>query len=176
VEESGIAKGIRRIIAYTGDAAHEVQRLALEFGKRLEAVEKMPHGPEKEAEVRATQQDLNQLTISALTKEELRIRFAKVQKDVLDEQKKKQKVESKTALDTVIGHFDHPDNKDSKVYIGQLPISANPRAIADVMNHFKTKAKDKTVYLFGGSESEGAVVHGVYVGTVSIPLGLWRQN
>jgi alanyl-tRNA synthetase len=33
VEESGIAKGIRRIIAYTGDAAHEVQRLALEFGK-----------------------------------------------------------------------------------------------------------------------------------------------
>jgi len=36
-----------------------------------------------------------------------------------------------------------------------------------VMNHFKSKAKDKTIYLFGGSESEGAVVHGVYVGTVS---------
>jgi alanyl-tRNA synthetase len=167
VEESGIAKGIRRIIAYTGDAAHEVQRLALEFGKRIEAIEKMPLGPEKEAEVKATQQDLNQLTISTLDKEDLKTRFAKIQKELLDEQKKKQKAESKTALDHVTGHF--ADNKDSKAYIGHLPISANARAIADVMNHFKSKAKDKTVYMLAGSKEEGAVVHGVYVGTVSWP-------
>ena len=167
VEESGIAKGIRRIIAYTGDAAHEVQRNATEFAKRIEVLEKMPHGLEKEQEVKTTQNDLNQLTISTLTKEELKTRFAKVQKDILDEQKKKQKAESKTALDAVMSHF--AENKDSKAYIGHLPISANPRAIADVMNHFKSKAKDKTVYMFGGSPSEGAVVHGVYVGTVSLP-------
>lgn len=165
VEESGIAKGIRRIIAYTGDAAHEVQRQALEFGKRLEVLEKMPHGAEKEAEVKATQQDLNQLTISTLTKEELKARFGKVQKDVLDEQKKKQKAESKTALDAVTNHF--AQNKDSKIYIGKLPISANPKAVTDVMNHFKTKAKDKTVYLFAADD--GPVVHhGVYVGTVRL--------
>lgn len=167
VEESGIAKGIRRIIAYTGEAAHEVQRLALEFGDRIGSLEKMTHGPEKEAEVKATQQALNQLTISTLTKEDLKTRLAKVQKEILDEQKKNQKAESKTALDTVTGHFDQ--NKESKVYIGQLPISANARAIADVMNHFKSKAKDKTIYLFGGSPADGAVVHGVYVGTVSNP-------
>jgi alanyl-tRNA synthetase len=167
VEESGIAKGIRRIIAYTGDAAHEVQRLALEFGNRIEAIEKMPLGPEKEAEVKATQQDLNQLIISTLDKENLKTRFAKIQKELLDEQKKKQKAESKTALDHVTGHF--TDNKDSKAYIGHLPISANARAIADVMNHFKSKAKDKTVYMLAGSKEEGAVVHGVYVGTVSWP-------
>ena len=83
-----------------------------------------------------------------------------------DEQKKKQKAESKTALDAVTAHF--AENKDSKAYIGQLPISANPRAIADVMNHFKSKAKDKTVYMFGGSASEGAGVHGVYVGTARL--------
>lgn len=94
VEESGIAKGIRRIIAYTGDAAHEVQRQALEFGKRIEALEKVPNGPAKETEIKTTQNDLNQLTISTLTKEDLKARFAKVQKDLLDEQKKKQKAES----------------------------------------------------------------------------------
>jgi alanyl-tRNA synthetase len=165
VEESGIAKGIRRIIAYTGDAAHEVQRLAVEFAQRIEALEKMPHSAEKEQLVKTTQNDLNQLTISTLTKEELKTRFAKVQKDILDEQKKKQKAESKVALDTVHGHF--AKNTDSKVFIGHLPISANPKAITDVMNHYKTKAKDKTVYLFGGSPSDEAVVHGVYVGTVS---------
>lgn len=165
VEESGIAKGIRRIIAYTGDAAHEVQRVAVEFGKTISALEALPYGPEKEAEVKSTQQALNQLTISTLTKEELKTRFAKVQKDILDEQKKRQKAESKTALDAVTGHFEK--DKDSKVFVGKLPISANARAIADVMNHFKSKAKDKTVYLLAGSEGEGQVVHGVYVGTVS---------
>lgn len=165
VEESGIAKGIRRIIAYTGAAAHEAQRVALEFGKTIDALDARPYGPEKEAEVKSTQQALNQLTISTITKEELRTRFAKVQKDNLDEQKKRQKAESKTALDAVTGHFEK--DKESKVYVGKLPISANARAIADVMNHFKSKAKDKTIYLLAGSEGEGQVVHGVYVGTVS---------
>ncbi|KAH6669439.1 alanyl-tRNA synthetase-like protein [Halenospora varia] len=176
VEESGIAKGIRRIIAYTGDAAHEVQRLAEEFGHKITALEKMPYGPEKEVEVKAKQQELAQLTISTLDKEALKTRFTKVQKSVLDEQKKKQKAESKVALDTVTDHFAHPDNKDSKVFIGKLPISANPKAITDVMNHFKSKAKDKTVFLFGGSESEGAVVHGVYVGTDHAAQGLTAEH
>lgn len=162
IEESGIAKGIRRIIAYTGDAAHQVQRIAEDFSKTIEAIEKLPHGTEKEAIVKTTQQELAQLSISTLTKEDLKSRFSKIQKDILDEQKKKQKAESKTALDSVTEHF--AKNADSKVYIGKLPISANARAIADVMNHFKSKAKDKTVYLFGGDD--GAVVHGVYVGTV----------
>jgi alanyl-tRNA synthetase len=98
----------------------------------------------------------------------LKTRFAKVQKDILDEQKKKQKAESKVALDTVHKHFD--ENKDTKLFIGHLPISANPKAITDVMNHYKTKAKDKTIYLFGGTHSDDAVVHGVYVGTVRLPL------
>jgi alanyl-tRNA synthetase len=168
VEESGIAKGIRRIVAYTGDAAHEAQRVAADFAKRIEAIERLPHGPEKEQETKNTQTDLNQLTISTLTKDELKTRFAKIQKDILDEQKKKQKAESKVALDTVHKHFD--ENKDSKVFIGHLPISANPKAITDVMNHYKTKSKDKTVYLFGGSASDDAVVHGVYVGTVRTPI------
>ncbi|KAK0118112.1 Alanine--tRNA ligase [Cadophora gregata] len=172
VEESGIAKGIRRIIAYTGDAAHEVQRLAIQFGKRIETLEQMPHGSEKEAEVKSVQNDLNQLTISSLTKEELKTRFAKVQKGLLDEQKKKQKAESKTALDTVTAYF--AENKESKVYIGQLPISANSKAISDVMNHFKSKAKDKSVYLFAGTETE--IVHGVYVGTDHTSNGVTAEH
>jgi alanyl-tRNA synthetase len=172
VEESGIAKGIRRIIAYTGDAAHTVQREAEEFRKRIETLEEMPNGPAKETEIKQTQNDLNQLTISTLTKEDLKTRFAKVQKDLLDEQKKRQKAESKAALDIVSKHF--TDNKDSNVYIGKLPISANSKAISDVMNHYKTKAKDKTVYMFGGDET--AVVHGVYVGTEHAGKGVTAEG
>ncbi|KAK8104162.1 tRNA synthetase class II [Apiospora kogelbergensis] len=165
VEESGIAKGIRRIVAYTGDAAHAVQREAVEFGKRIDLIEAMPFGPEKEAEVKQTTVDLNNLIVSAVTKEDLRTRFNKVVKAVVDEQKKRQKAESKTALDAVTAHFAKDENKDTNYFVGQLPISANTKAISEVMNHFKSKDKAKTVYLFGGSPAEGAVVHGVYVGT-----------
>ncbi|KAI2641091.1 tRNA synthetases class II (A)-domain-containing protein [Xylaria nigripes] len=165
VEESGIAKGIRRIVAYTGEAAYRVQREAADFAKRLDFIEALPFSPEKEAEVKQATVELNTMVISTLQKEELKTRFAKILKSVVDEQKKRQKAESKTALDAVTGYFAKDENKDAKHFIGHLPISANSKAISDVMNHFKTKDKERTIYLFGGSQTEGAVIHGLYVGT-----------
>ncbi|KAI0853337.1 tRNA synthetases class II (A)-domain-containing protein [Daldinia vernicosa] len=176
VEESGIAKGIRRIVAYTGDAAHRVQREAEEFSKRITAIDALPFGPEKEAEVKQATVDLNNLVVSTLTKEDLKTRFSKVVKAVVDEQKKRQKAESKTALDTVSAHFAKDENKDAKYFIGHLPISANAKAVADVMNHFKSKDKDRSVYIFGGSKTEGAVVHGVYVGTHLTSQGVTAEK
>jgi alanyl-tRNA synthetase len=164
VEESGIAKGIRRIIAYTGDAAHQVQRDAVEFSKRLDELAATPFGPEKDAQIKVTSHDISQLVISTLTKDELNKKFQKIVADVTAEQKKKQKAESKTALDTVLKHFE--TNEEAKWFIGRLPISANSKAVGDVVKHFQSKAKDKSVYVFGGSPEEGAVAHGVYVGTV----------
>ncbi|KAK8061432.1 Alanine--tRNA ligase [Apiospora phragmitis] len=176
VEESGIAKGIRRVVAYTGDAAHGVQREAVEFGKRIDLIEAMPFGPEKESEVKQTTVDLNNLVVSAVTKEDLRTRFNKVVKAVVDEQKKRQKAESKTALDVVTAHFAKDENNDANYFVGQLPISANTKAISEVMNHFKSKDKSKSVYLFGGSPAEGAVVHGVYVGTDLSSKGVTAEH
>ncbi|KAI1464270.1 tRNA synthetases class II (A)-domain-containing protein [Daldinia caldariorum] len=176
VEESGIAKGIRRIVAYTGDAAHRVQREAEEFSKRISAIDALPFGPEKEAEVKQATVDLNNLVVSTLTKEDLKVRFAKVVKAVVDEQKKRQKAESKTALDTVSAHFAKDENKEAKYFVGHLPISANAKAVADVVNHFKSKDKDRSVYIFGGSKTEGAVVHGVYVGTHLASQGVTAEK
>ncbi|KOS19166.1 Alanine--tRNA ligase [Escovopsis weberi] len=163
VEESGIAKGIRRIIAYTGEAALQVQREARKFEKTLDELDALPFGPAKDAQVKAVSQELSQLVISALTKEELNQRFQKITAAVVAEQKKKQKAESKTALDTVLKHFE--DNKDSKYFVGSLPISANAKALGEVVKHFQSKDKEKSVCIFGGSQEEGAVVFGVYVGS-----------
>ncbi|KAL7620697.1 Alanine--tRNA ligase [Parahypoxylon ruwenzoriense] len=175
VEESGIAKGIRRIVAYTGDAAHSVQREADQFSQRIAAIDALPFSPEKEAEVKQATVDLNNLVVSTLTKEDLKARFAKVVKSVVDEQKKRQKAESKTALDTVFAHFAKVENKEVRHFVGHLPISANAKAVADVMNHFKSKDKERTVYVFGGSKAEGAVVHGVYVGTEHSSQGVTAE-
>jgi alanyl-tRNA synthetase len=80
LEEGGIAKGIRRIIAVTGQAAHEVQRVAQEFSDELTLLEKMSYSPQKESKAKQMQVQLNQLTISAVTKTQLKERFAKVSK------------------------------------------------------------------------------------------------
>ncbi|KAL2210473.1 alanyl-tRNA synthetase [Sarocladium strictum] len=163
VEESGIAKGIRRIIAYTGEAAHKIQRDAAEFAKKLDELDAMPFGPAKETRVKAVSQELSQLTISTLTKDEFNTRFTKISMGVVAEQKKKQKAEAKTALDTVLKYFE--TNEDAKYYVGRLPIGANAKALTEVVKHFQGKDKEKSVYMFGGSKEEGALVHGVYVGT-----------
>lgn len=176
VEESGIAKGIRRMVAYTSDAAHKVQRLAIEFSKTVEEIEALPFGTEKEDRVKQAQVELNGLVVSAVTKDELRTKFAKVSKSVVDEQKKRQKAESKTALDAVTAHFAKDENKDAKYFVGHLPISANPKAMSDVIKHYQTKDKAKSVYLLGGSSREGAVAHAVYVGTVSLYLSNVHQE
>ncbi|KAI1819763.1 tRNA synthetases class II (A)-domain-containing protein [Xylaria intraflava] len=176
VEESGIAKGIRRIVAYTGEAAYRVQREAAAFAKRLDLIEALPFSPEKEAEVKQATVDLNNMVISTLQKEELKTRFAQILKAVVDEQKKRQKAESKTALDAVTSYFAKDENKDAKHFVGHLPISANSKAVSDVMNHFKTKDKERTVYVFGGSQAEGAVIHGLYVGTHLASQGVSAES
>ena len=166
IEESGIAKGIRRIIAVTGEDAHSVQRIAKEFESRLKALEKMEHGHKKDHEIKTMKTDLPQLSISTIVKSKFRDRFGKVEKAQLDEQKAQQKVESKKALDAVTEYFLKPENKDKKHLLVELPISANAKAVGDVLNHVKTKSKDKSVYVFASDKHDGKVVHGCHVSEV----------
>lgn len=163
LEESGIAKGIRRIIAVTGEDAHAVQRVAKEFSQRLTRLEKTPHGQDKEQEIKAAQQDLNNLSISAITKPHLRARMGKIVKAQLEEQKAVQKAESKKALDTVVEYFLAPGNEGRTTLVAKLPISANSKALSEAINHFKTKDKAKSVYLFAADEREPKIVHGCHV-------------
>ncbi len=172
LEESGIAKGVRRIIAVTGEDAHEVQRVADEFNGRLKALENMPHGPEKEQKAKTTQMELNELSISAITKASYRDRFAKVHKAVLDEQKARQKAESKVAVDTIVEYFARDENKDKTHLVTKLPISANSKALSEAINHVRTRDKDKSVYVFATDAQEGKIVHGCYVSEVCYIINL----
>lgn len=170
VEEGSIAKGTRRVTAVTDQVAADVTQTAQTFELQLQSLESLPFSPEKEQAVKAFQASLNELKISVVVKDGFKTRFAVVQKEVLDEQKKRTKAESKTAIDAAVNYF--KENEGKTYYVGKLPISANLKAVTDVMNHFKSKDKTKTVYLLSGNETDGVVAHGVYVGTVSLLLSL----
>ncbi|EUC48748.1 hypothetical protein COCMIDRAFT_86343 [Bipolaris oryzae ATCC 44560] len=164
LEESGIAKGIRRIVAVTGQEAYNVQRVAGEFQERVEAMGKMPFGPQKEAEAKKIGVDLNNLTISALSKNKLREQFGKIQKSILDEQKAAAKADNKRVLDEVTKFFEDENNK---FMVKKLEWSSNVnKAISEVIKTIsgpKSALKDRSLYLFSASPEEGKVVHGCYV-------------
>lgn len=166
IEESGIARGTRRIVACTGRAAIEAQKKAKDFTKRIEQLKYMPLGPVKEMEAKAVQQDFNQLSISTIVKDRLKNNLTMIQKDILDEKKRKQKIEANEALETIHAHFACPENEDTKFYIGRLPNSTDLKTIIFVMNHFKHNEKDKTVCMISGSLAESVVTFGTYIGTV----------
>src|SRR5207247_1050246 len=83
----------------TGDGAAD------DVSRWLDGLEATPCGPEKEADAKAAQVELSQLVAPVLTKEDLRTRVVKMQKGVVDELKKRQKAEAKTALNTTTGYF-----------------------------------------------------------------------
>ncbi|BCS21400.1 alanine--tRNA ligase [Aspergillus puulaauensis] len=163
LEESGIAKGIRRIIAVTGEDAHKVQRVAADFEKRLDHLETMPSGPAKEQNAKQIQVELNQLSISAIQKSKFRERFTQINKKIIEEQKTQQKLESKKAVESITSYFEAPENSAKSWLIAKLPISANAKAISESLTYVKTKLADKTVYVLAPSIEDGRVAHGCYV-------------
>ncbi|KAK8181702.1 tRNA synthetases class II (A)-domain-containing protein [Phyllosticta capitalensis] len=163
LEEGGIAKGIRRIIAVTGQGAYDVQRVANEFSDEVTSLEKMPFSSDKETTAKNIQTRLNELTIPLLEKEKLRRRVAAVSKGILDEQKKLSKAENQKVLDAVKSHFE--SNKETKFCVLRLEYSQHTsKAITEAIKYVSTKEKDKAVYLVAGDEKEGKVAHGCYVG------------
>jgi alanyl-tRNA synthetase len=169
LEENGIAKGIRRIIAVTGEDAHEVQRVAAEFGKRLDRLDAMPLGPEKEREAKQVQVDLNQLTISAVQKAKFRERFTAINKQVLDGQKAQQKLEAKKAVETITSYFQSPENENASWLVVKLPMPASAKAVSESLNHVKSKMQNKNVYVIAVDSEQTRVSHGCYVSKVSRP-------
>ncbi|KAL4780039.1 tRNA synthetases class II (A)-domain-containing protein [Aspergillus varians] len=163
LEESGIAKGIRRIIAVTGEDAYEVQRIATDFEKRLDNLEAMPSGPPKEQYAKQIQVELNQLSISAVQKSRFRERFTQINKKIIDEQKAQQKLESKKAVESITSYFEVPENSNKSWLIAKLPISANSKAVSESLTYVKTKLADKTVYVLAPSIDDGRVAHGCHV-------------
>ncbi|CAR22366.1 alanine--tRNA ligase [Lachancea thermotolerans CBS 6340] len=167
IEESGIAKGTRRIVAVSGSEAYEVQRIANKFDSDLIAAEKMPFSPLKEKKLKELGVALGQLSISVVTKQELKDKFAKIEKVVKDEIKTRAKKEIKQTVDEVKNYF--AENQEASFLVKYINIPTNAKAITEAVNHMKTSAKDKSIYLFTGDDR---VAHGCYISDVALEKGI----
>ena len=93
-----------------------------------------------------------------------------ISRGIVDEQKAAQKAEVKRVLDAINAHFAASDSKDTnKVFVTSVPVSVGSKAVAEAIKHISQKEKDKSVYLVGKEEGEGArVSHGCHVAEVCL--------
>ncbi|KAJ7045355.1 tRNA synthetases class II (A)-domain-containing protein [Mycena alexandri] len=158
VEESGIAKGIRRITAVTGHEAQDVTRVAQALKTRLDQLELLT-GQEKDSALKTLGVELGQADISVVHKSELKERLAVVRKTFDKQNKEKEAAVNKEAVDKVQQHF--KDDESSEAYIAILNVDANAKILQNVAS--QGKKLGKAVYVFSADNDGSKVAHVNYV-------------
>ncbi|KAI0000339.1 tRNA synthetases class II (A)-domain-containing protein [Russula vinacea] len=153
-EESGIAKGIRRIVAVTGHEAQEVTRVADSFETRIKQVELLT-GKTKDTALKKLSVELGQADISLLRKSGMRERLIALRKALDKETKEKEAVANKAAIETVGAYFHR--NPQAEAYLAIIDVEGNAKILQAVV--LQAKKLGKAVYVFS-VDSEGCkVIH-----------------
>ncbi|KAJ8495931.1 hypothetical protein ONZ51_g1376 [Trametes cubensis] len=153
-EESGIAKGIRRVVAVTGHEAAEARRLGESLTAQLNRIETMPDA-EKDAALKAYTVTLGQADIALLKKNELRDRLASVRKAFDKYLKDKEAAANKAAVDALQQFF--KDKPDAPGYFAILDVNANAKVMQGVV--LQAKKLGKSIYIFSADNTAGKVAH-----------------
>lgn len=176
-EESGIAKGVRRIVAVTGDEAATVTRTADEAAARLDAMAQVTDDAEKDAQLKAFSVELARMDMSVVRKDELKTRFAKVRKELDTRLKARAAADVKAAQEAVTQFF--AENPEAPVYIAKLPVGVNAKALQSGVA--AAKKLNKPVYLFAhdAHAAKGKALFSNYVPSAVLERGLdavkWNQ-
>ncbi|KAJ3768728.1 tRNA synthetases class II (A)-domain-containing protein [Lentinula raphanica] len=153
-EESGIAKGIRRVVAVTGHEAQETVRLAQDLRNRIDQVPNLPH-KQQDSALKALSIELGQVNISIIKKTEMKESLATMRK-IFDKQvKEKEAVVAKLALEKFQQYF--KENEDSNSYVEILDVGGNTKILQSIASQARKMAK--AIYVFSIDFESGKVIH-----------------
>ncbi|KAI9284112.1 alanyl-tRNA synthetase [Umbelopsis sp. AD052] len=167
IEESGIAKGIRRIVAVTGDEAVQAHRVAAEYKKKMDSLERL-QGDKLETEIKLVSKELDTLPISAVNKAELRNQFEKIKKAHVEAEKVRSAAQQKEIIESLDKYFE--ENPSAGFIVKNIDVGSNNKAIGAAINHIKFNHKEKSVYLL--SVANGRVMHQCLVPKDQVAKGL----
>ncbi|KAI8929027.1 tRNA synthetases class II (A)-domain-containing protein [Entophlyctis helioformis] len=168
LEDASLAKGVRRIVAVTGDEAFQYQRLADEFQVKVDDLRKLS-GPALEAALKENGKTLDAATLPLLRKHKLKETFAAIKKDFDDKEKARKTRESKEAVDSVKAYFDA--NPDKPLYVAVINKTGNTKALSQAIAHVKT-LKDKGALLVAVDPEANKVTHHCVVAQSLLDKGL----
>ncbi|CAB4397210.1 unnamed protein product [Rhizophagus irregularis] len=167
LEESGIAKGIRRIVAVTGEEAQQAQRISEEFQTKVDSISKLK-GVELDNALKSITKELDASNISALKKSEFREKIQGLKKAFAEADKAQKAAQTKEAVDAINTYFNQ--NPDIPYLVKKLDVET--KAITNAIAHVKTNLKDKALYIFSVDESSGRITHSCCVGRILTEKGL----
>ncbi|KAI9455349.1 tRNA synthetases class II (A)-domain-containing protein [Lactarius psammicola] len=153
-EESGIAKGIRRMVAVTGHEAQDVTRVADTFEARIKQVELL-NGKAKDTALKTLSVELGQADISLLRKLGMRDRLTTLRKVFDKEIKEKEAAANKAAVEALTGYFN--DNPQAEAYFAIIDVEGNAKILQAVV--LQAKKLGKAVYVFSADTEGGKVIH-----------------
>ncbi|GMM38471.1 hypothetical protein DASC09_058100 [Saccharomycopsis crataegensis] len=170
-EQVGIAKGIRRITAASGNKAIEIQMLSQHFSERIEFLTHMKFGDAKKKELKQFKAELSTSSLSILDKYELTKRFNEIDKEFKYEVKKVQKKDSDQVLSFIKDYFSNSKKQYLVKYLNGIT-SSNLKIINDSLNYMEHHQPSKSICLIVGDEANKTLVHGSYICNEATNKGL----
>ncbi|KAJ7902662.1 tRNA synthetases class II (A)-domain-containing protein [Mycena olivaceomarginata] len=156
-EESGVAKGIRRITAVTGGEAREAGSLAAALDARISQFEALD--APNSADLKTLTIEVTHANVSVIKKTEFKQRLMVLRKSMLKSLKAAQNEYLRTGVNRIEKYFEEHPNSEG--YVAVLETNENPKTLREILSRVETL--DKVLYLFSVDESGNKVAHANWI-------------
>eukprot|EP01018_Ginkgo_biloba_P037516 Gb_41577 [translate_table: standard] len=170
VSEEGIAKGVRRITAFTTEAANEAIRTAASFEARINNASNL-EGIALEKEVASLKSSLDSAVIPAAKKADFRVQIAELQDRVRKTQKQIAEANVQVAIKAAIELADKSASRGEAFCVLRIDVGLDTNAIREAVIKVMEKQKDIPVMMFSVDEVANKVL--VYAG---VPESVTKQG
>ncbi len=160
LSEGAIAKGIRRIVAVTGDEAAEAVAREARLTATLDGlvasfqVERPEEGDDLSEAVKVFGRTLEEASISLIGKAGLSERLSKLRGDLIGAQKALRATQSKAAIEAVLAA--PGDGEQAAVVVRRIDVGDNGKALLDALNVLKKESRSGLLY---SSDAKGGRIH-----------------
>jgi alanyl-tRNA synthetase len=155
IEETSIAKCIRRITALTADEAAKVVENAKAFAPKIEALKTLK-GAELESNLKTFLKELDASILPFVAKQKYRDEYNAIKKAFDDSEKARKAAQIKEVTEFVKTEVEK--NPDAKYFVLRLEAGNNSKAVAGAVNYIKG-LKDKAALFISVDEAAGRVSH-----------------
>jgi alanyl-tRNA synthetase len=168
-DEEAIAKGIRRIVAITGE---EACRVELELGKFAQRVKTIETLPEKTlaAEITNLLHDLELLRIPLNEK----LNYRRILNSMKDSHDKAEKLSKTNLVNVAVDHMKRVLNGQPSIpfIVDKLTVGSNTKALLQAINHVKQASPHTAVLLLSVDDDATAVSYVCHVPDALVTRGL----
>ncbi|PRW58002.1 alanine--tRNA ligase isoform A [Chlorella sorokiniana] len=174
--EEGISKGVRRIVAVTGEEAQAAIALADQLAAQVEAAGKLPI-EELSSEVKALTQTVSSATIPAVRKAALQDALTALVRRVLDHEKKAAAANKEKAVAAAVEASDAAAERGDKFLVTKIDVGLDSKALQEAWNAIQKKHPALPVLFVSAGEDKAMAYAGVPQDlSKELPAGEWVKE